>query len=259
MQGFIKISTADKCIESYREDLREDPGRIIVTNNGKMEEKIYEEMNKTHHYLCAEYEDDGAHVTSEFCVVPFDERLDSLLKQDQTFNGTNHKRELIHQMLFQFCNIDPYQNSVSVKIVESIDQCEVHVQLLQIIMSSVTKIKIVVYIGNVVASFGILGNLLSLSTFLGNDYQRSHKTCIYFIAKTVFESLHLVLTMWYSLSLMMSPSYQDKYIEGLINGALGIFVMVGRHWLVTIISIEQCIAVKKPFLARQYLRKSTSN
>ncbi len=257
MQGFIELSTGDKCIESNRADLRKDPDRIMVTNNGQMEEKIYEGMNKTHHYLCAEHRNDGPHVTSDLCVVPFDEQL---YRQDQLLNGTHRERNnVINGMYKKFCNLEADNNSVSVKLVESSDQCKNHVVMLQIILSSVINTKIVVYISNVVATIGLIGNFLALSIFLSKDYQQAHKTCIYFVAKTTFESMHLVLTMWYTHSLVKElKGNKDKYLEALIHGALKLMVVGGRHWMVTIISIEQCLAVKKPFLARQYLRKSTS-
>ncbi len=255
------ITDWEQCVQSNREELREDPQRIIVTNNGKQEEKIYENMNKTHHYLCAEYGAVGSHVVSSLCVVPYDERLESLLKQEQPLNGTNHNRDkLIYDIFDRFCEMESDQYSVSVQLVESYDQCQSHVQLLQVIFSSVGKTKIVVISGIVVAAVGIVGNVVALSIFLGRDYQKSHKTCVYFAAKTVFETLHLVFSMWYNLSLMYvydrGNLESEKFWEGMAHGVVKMFVTVGRNWMVAVISIEQCLAVRKPFVARQYLRKS---
>ena len=268
MQGFLIVVPMAQCIQTMRSNLKEDPQMQVVTNNAEIEERIFENMTRSNHYLCAAYQIIGSNVVSDLCMVKYNKTLDASLKADQEVKQRSRKTEkLIHEIYNKSCYPDPSLSGhqVSIEVVESYAQCKSQVLSLQIFFSKITTTDVVKYTGIIIAVIGISGNLVGILGFIGSDYQSTHKTCIYFVVKMVFETLQLIISIWFNLSLMgnkfnlsLMGNKETKYWETFAYRVTRQLAATGKNWFSVIIGFEQCLAVIFPFFAREYLRKSVA-
>ncbi len=269
MSDFFTVMTMEECIRDGQELLRKEPNaniEIAGSRSDYMAEGIFEGTNRTYsgtHILCAGLRGRNTkstnslkpmNIRSELCYVKYNKTLANYVDMDRELNQTSEKTErLINSLYTRFCTFnEKSEKLVSVKVVERSDQCNFHMFSSQLALGNDEGLfgRNGVYIAIIMASIGIVGNVLSLSVYLSRGYQ--HKQSVYFAAKSIFEILSLICTI-ISLSLFFIG---NDIIIDYVYPIFYQFSLFGRNWITVVIGIEKCIAVLAPFYARAHLRRS---
>ena len=272
VSDFFTVMTMEECIREGQQLLRKDPdANLEVVGSEDMAEQIYKGTNRTQrnsHILCAGLRSKGLQIAdspkpmnirSQLCYVGYNQTLADNSEIKRELNERNEKTErLIKSIFIGSCPFDEKsERLVSLKVVESPDQCNIHDLSLKISMGSqgmeiLGKSKPAIYVAIVLATFGFFGNLLSCSVYLSPGYH--HKQIVYFMAKVLCEMLALICTVIY-VSLLLSP---NDIMTGYVYPILYQFAMFARNWITVVIGVEKCVAVWAPFMARAYFGRGLS-
>ncbi len=264
--------TMEECIREGQQLLRRDPNaHQEVVGSNDMADQIFEGTNGTHsnnHILCAEVRTKGIQIVdstrpmdirTELCYVKHNQTLVNSIENDMELSQRSEKTErLINSIFTGSCQFDKKsERLVSVKVVESPEQCNVHTLLSKKTrgnagMEHLSKSRPAIYAAIVLSTIGIFGNGLSLSVYLNPGYQ--HKQSVYFMAKGLCEILSLICTVMYVSLFLLSNDIMTHYVHPLLYQ----FAVFCRNWITMVIGVEKCLAVWAPFMARAYFGRGLS-